>query len=602
MDGIKKWIGCLLVLAILAVGPQFCGGAAAIAIAENGVAMTVAANGVVTLQPEMVDPADVPMRANLNADEDYFKLVQLADLSRAQRQALEKMYGLVPELKNLPSMGVYKEETENVWNIWLSDAQDLENIEIHSANAHLTFDTNTWELLCYSFNNPAWASKEEPSRQFATKKADAFIEQLLGRKALQRDDTSFGGMGGTSIDEDGNEISWWAASVHYYPLINGLPFINDITSVSVDIVGNIVGYQRYNNGGFSVSGRAVDPSLFLHPDQAVITPAAARKILTNEITMELIYLPGGSPFSDRDEPRLVYTPQSIPAYIDAMTGGDPNSLGDMHIQQKHIVLSGRGDTLLARDQKEAELLLQRRFGVDLAEMVCAEINERFIAHEDVVYHQWNADLDWEQPGADEKWRSINLGILRSTGEVVSFYVNERNESQLQTEISREEALVIATNLVERALPKGDKEMHLSIYDHSFGGAPDWVDPDFNIHDGWYPLDEISFSFVPTHKGIQLPYGYNVTVNMNTGKVTSYTNNNQFTGNTDWLDADLAIPAEKAKAEFLKGLKLQQVYYQPNWYGQYAPAPLLVYTIDYSSVEYLIDAITGKGITFDSIRE
>ncbi|MCS5695648.1 hypothetical protein [Desulfofundulus thermocisternus] len=127
-------------------------------------------------------------------------------LTAAQKQALEKVYQAVPELKELSVQHVLDEGGQARF-VMLGNRTPGTDGGIQGANAYLTFDTATGELLSYHFENPAWASEKIPSPALAREKAAAFARQILGDKIkdyVQGDDMGFGG--GGSADEKGNKI------------------------------------------------------------------------------------------------------------------------------------------------------------------------------------------------------------------------------------------------------------------------------------------------------------------------------------------------------------------------------------------------------------
>ena len=69
-------------------------------------------------------------------------------------------------------------EGDRTWSVMLSDWAPGTDRGIQIANAHLTFETATGELISYDFRNPAWASQKVPSPALAREKVAAFARQM----------------------------------------------------------------------------------------------------------------------------------------------------------------------------------------------------------------------------------------------------------------------------------------------------------------------------------------------------------------------------------------------------------------------------------------
>ncbi|MDD4239090.1 MAG: hypothetical protein PHT62_11140 [Desulfotomaculaceae bacterium] len=106
-----------------------------------------------------------------------------------------------------------------------------------------------------------------------------------------------------------------------------------------------------------------------------------------------------------------------------------------------------------------------------------------------------------------------------------------------------------------------------------------------------PHPEYNFTFTCMHQGILVSdRGYSVTVDGPTGGITAFYDRNSSSSVT-LPDSKNVVTTEAAKAEFLKSHPLRLVYLWPEYFGQKAPKPFLVYMPDYgASMEY-IDAFT-----------
>lgn len=576
----KKWVVSALVIAILVAGPLVIylagypisiGGTIVFAARDNGGAY--------------------------QGEENF-------ELSDEHRQALERIYEIVPELKKLTEKSTYRDE--NTWGVYLDEAKGNEVATFLSANARLVFEIGTGELLLYSFHNPDWASGELPTREFAVQQADNFIKQVLVDNGVQYLANSCRSNSGIITDGKGNEISLPLMSLRYYPLINGLPFLYDGgAQVEVGAAGHIVGYERY--GSIERPKEELDISLFVHPDQAIINPADAEQIIAEEITMELTYLPEGSFFNKQEKPVLAYMGSVLPLFIDAMTGKAPYWYGVDYMQMGQIILKGQWKEMAVQNQGEAEILLSQHLGVDIDKMERVETSREY---NEAGFYNWRKAVKPELPGSDWSWHTVTLQMQPDTGELINIRTDDSGELIKPAVLSQEDALALAVSFMEKVLPEGAAEMSVVAHRNRMrsDNAPDWADVSLlergkgNNFDDFYPMyvqssNYTHFSFISMRQGIPI-YGsdYNVTVSLVTGKVTGYNRGNIIISD-DFPDAGYVVSAAQAKAELLRNTRQQLVYMLPAWNGQKPPAPLLFYTTDYNDDWHLdyIDALTGKAV-------
>jgi len=572
-DEVKKWIGLGLVLALL---------------------VTSAALGKVTTAYAMTpfSLASYAMSTYAAIEEEAaFWDEHVFELSLEQKKALEKIFRLIPELRELSEQnGIdgYNDPDNNTWGVWLrSEEPEGEGLHLMT-QAWLDFDASTGELTYYDFNNLAWASEETPSEQLAVRKADAFIKEIMGDR-IKLHPLGANGEGGFSwVHEDGNKTSFSFTRVDYCPLINGIPVTDYEYSVGVDIFGNIVRFSRYPFGDWSL-----DYSLFIHPDQAVLSPTDAKRIMEREKTMELAYLLGYS-YYDRNLPWLVYFDNG-PTAIDAVTGKNPYWYDNFAVTKQSLTLSGQGNKMTARNQQEAESFLVSFLGADMSDMT-SDGADRY--EDSAYYYQWYNDIDWEQPDAFDTWRSYSVTTDAYTGEVIGFHSYNSKDWDNPAIITEKEAETIALAFLKTVLPKENIELLQYSYPDSFSIVPDWADPDLVDFDD-QTQNDAWFSFLTAHQGIPV-FGeqhYSVSVNLATGKVYSYSGGG-YKMPVDWPDATLAVSPERAKNEFMKNTQLQLVYIWPDWFGQKAPAPMLVYTTAPNDNWFFIDALTGNAVYID----
>ena len=562
----KKWIGMGLVLALLVTAAPLWKATTAYAMTPFSMA-SYALNAYAAMEEEAA-----------YWDEYVF------ELSPEQEKALEKMYRIIPELRELTNIDGYNDPDNNSWGVWLWTEQPEGETSSFTASASMDFNATTGELTSYNFNNPNWATNEGPSEQLAIRQAEAFIKGIMGnRTALYP--LGIGGGGYSSwIDEDGNEISWHSTTVMFCPLINGIPFQDYYLHVDVDAFGNIVSFYQY-------SDYDLDPSLFVHPNQAVLSPTDAKRVMEREMTMEMAYLLE-IPYYGQELPWLIYMGSGWWA-IDAITGKNPYGYYDVKLEQQSFSISGQGKKMIAKTQQEVESFLTGFLGADLQGMV---MDDEF-RYDDYVTYSWYSDIDWEQPDADTSWRNYSVTTDAKSGEIIDFHSYSDEDGSKPAVVTEEEAKSIAMKFLQTVLPQENTELLLLTSTESLDNAPDWADPDL-VDPMHFSQSEAWFSFISAHNGIPIYGGsyYYVSVNLSTGKLSGYGGSNA-TMPTNWPEATLAVSPDKAKNELIKNTKLQLIYIWPEWYGQKAPAPSLVYTTALDSDWLFIDALTGKAVNY-----
>jgi hypothetical protein len=210
-----------------------------------------------------------------------------------------------------------------------------------------------------------------------------------------------------------------------------------------------------------------------------------------------------------------------------MTGKKPywyGASGDRLMQE--ITLQGQWEEKGIWAQSELEVLLGKELGVGQDKMDPVETDEEY---NNSGYFNWHRPFKAGLPGNDWSWHTITLYSQPETGEVVSIFTDYPGE-KIETQVfSHEEALSQAISFLEKVLPKGETSMRVSRMPELSENIPDWADESL-IKDGeesiipFYSFgpNNCSFFFSPLYHGIPI-YGqdYRVTVNLITGKVTSY---------------------------------------------------------------------------------
>lgn len=530
-------------------------------------------------------------------------LVAEVELSESRRQALERIYQIVPELEELSLEGVH-EEGEDAWRAILSDRAGEPASGIGYVHASLTFENDTGELIWLNIRNPHWASTELPDGDLAQEKAAEFVRQVLGDRS--KDYRMGNGMGsGRSITQDdkGNRIEWAKATVQFERLINGIPFLNSGIQVGVDAAGHVTEYYTEDFNRLQDGPKVVkpDPTVFPAPSLAMPKETAA-----GLLEMQLSYVgqqplrypkPGSGEVETR--PVLMYVP-SFYMPIDAVTGQPAADFYGQSVVSR-ISLTGEGRQLAAGTPEEAAALVAAETGIDISGMKFNGVEEReeyLEPGKKVKYYAWSSE---PQGGPDEPEystiRYLQINALADTGRIVGFSLQDEAGRGEKGTVTREAAQETAVQFMQRHLDTDVAELEMSVHQiFDEENIPGWVDRS-KLED-YQQRPAFNFTFTRTHQGIPVTdRSYSVTVDGLTGLVTAFHDRNS-SSSVILPDSRNAVTAEAAKAEFIKSNPLLLAYLWPEYYGQKAPAPLLVYLPDYDTGWKYIDALTGKTVTVE----
>ncbi|HOV80485.1 MAG TPA: hypothetical protein PK728_10345 [Bacillota bacterium] len=531
--------------------------------------------------------------------------VEKVELNEKQRQALEKIYQIVPELKELSLESVH-DGGEGTWKVALSNRAGETEPGIMHAHASLAFDKDTNELISLHVQNPDWASIDLPSPGLAREKAAEFARRVLGDRIKDYQMSDRMGYGGASTrDDKGNEITWASASVQFERLINGIPFLSSGFRVNVDAAGHVTGYYAEGYHEKDDGLMDADPALFPDPSRAV-AKEEAEKVFAGLLEMKLNYVErqplkypafGGEKVETR--PALMYNP-SIDTLIDAVTGKPLAGYQEQPLTSR-ISLAGEGKKLVAGTPEAAAALLAAETGIDISGMKFNGVEEREESLDPgikVKEYRWMSEPQTGQDGRPDHstMRFLHLSALADTGRVVGFNLQDESGRGKKAVVSREAAQETAVQFMQRCLDKGAAELEMYVYPPGEESVPEWVDRSKLEGNGQRP--EFHFTFTCTHQGIPVSdRSYSVTVDGLTGRITGFYDGNS-SSSVALPDSKDVVTAEAAKAEFLKSHPLRLVYLWPEYFGQKAPNPLLVYMPDYGGSWGYIDALTGKTVTVE----
>ncbi len=549
----------------------------------------------------ITSPTWAAEQPSLVAQERGGETVQLPskpELNESQMQVLEKMYQIMPELKDLSLQNVEYNEDKTVWGGFLTDDSLSATPGDRSIQASIAFDVKTGELINFDIYNPKWASENLPSRALVEGKAAEFALKLLGDRLNEYEmGETISYSGGSAMDDKGNKIMLTSAHVYFNRLINGIPLLNSGFQVSVDAAGHITEFNKEKDD---------NPDIAKFPDPSrAMTKEAAEKAFAGLVEMKLSYN-SHQPLrfsmfdksSDETIPVLRYY-SSFSGFIDAETGKPLDDSWGALQQSQRIILNGEGKKFYAGTPEEGARLLAEEFGVDMTGMKFSSVRDHDLP---VTSGYMFKEYSWrsETPqGTDGKpdyneVRFVHLKTIADTGEIVGFGVQDDSGRGKQGTLSREDARKTAVQFLQRYLEPGAADLEMKVIS-SEESYPDWVDKSKLTDQLQQP--QFFVQFTETYQGI--PVGdrsYSVQVDALTGKVTAFgvwCSNSPVT----LPDSKDVVTADAAKAEFLKQHPLRLVYVWPEYYEQKAPFPHLAYLPVSRDFGY-IDALTGKTVVVE----
>ena len=523
-------------------------------------------------------------------------------LNQPQKIALEKVCQILPELKDLSVRQRHDYEGEPFWRLSLTDSPQGLIPGIDNISAHLTFDKEKGELTALEIQNPKWASEEIPPPVLAKEKAEEFARRLLGdRIKYYQPAADMGYGGGSTRDSKGNRIVWASAAVQFNRLVNGIPLLNSGFQVSVDAAGRVTGYHKTDSDNIEFT-KFPDPSRAVNKEAAEKNYAGLVKMKLNYLAHQPVKQLTFGKGRNETRPVLIYSP-SFQGPLDALTGQFPGDFRGNLPQTEKITLIGEGKRFIVNTPEEAVKLIADEFGLDLSGMKSAgaEIREELPASGNrVKEYYWRAEAD---PGPDGKpvkmMRFAHLTTLADTGQLVGFNLRDDSGAGREGAFSQETARKTAVQFLQKFLPVGEAQFEIWVPSANEDWIPAWVDKG-KLEANYSRPPQMYFHFNLTHQGVPVTDRYySVTVDLLTGKIVSFYDGS---GSPAVIlpNSKGIVSADMAKAEYLRRHPLRLTYIWPEYFGQKAPAPYLVYLPASGTGWEYIDAFSGKTVAPEEI--
>ena len=196
------------------------------------------------------------------------------------------------------------------------------------------------------------------------------------------------------------------------------------------------------------------------------------------------------------------------------------------------------------------------------------------------------------------YRHVSLTTIAGTGQVISYDCQDESGRGQKGGVSKETAQETAVEFLRKYLQTGLAEMEMQVHPDAEEKVPDWVEQSKLGAKRSRPV--ISFIFNHVHQGVPVvDRAYSVRVDALTGKIVGFYHGESVSSLTLPDNRNVVSP-EAAEAEFLQQYPPKLVYIWPEYFGQKAPSPRLIYIPKSGSAPgFYVDAFTGKTVKPDN---
>ncbi|NSL52629.1 YcdB/YcdC domain-containing protein [Calidifontibacillus erzurumensis] len=484
----------------------------------------------------------------------------------------------------------------NVWHInWNKES------ETGYGNIYVSVDADNGTVISMgrwddTYNQPA-SYPPKYNWESAKKIAEQFLEQKVPQKANAVElDTS-------NVANQKPPLDGHAA--YYYQFLrveNGIPFLDQFISITVNGNGEVTSYEYRWNDDISVP----DP-------KGMMSQTDAEKKIKDSIEMQLKYFTiyrYHLAANNQKTVKLAYDNRFTYPYIDAKNGGwldysgKPVQIKKFSTKLEPLFAEKKASTLPAKKeitQDEAISIAKKHF--DIPDGAVLENVFYSDANQYQNFPVWN--ISWvvkEQPNI---W--INVGINGYTGQIVNFSKDDPTRYQPYAEnqsikqvINYEEALEKAKKTLETFAPDLLNELTFDPYRNPKPEKPE-------------NMREFYFTFHRLANGILVEDQFvNVAISTETGEIIQY--NQNWNPDAKFPDAKNVISPEKGKEVYLSNynivpryLYIENVDYSTGRPIVSKPEVKLVYHLVMKPLDQAVylDAVQGKWVsmeTGDPIRD
>ncbi|MTV48792.1 hypothetical protein GJ688_07335 [Heliobacillus mobilis] len=521
---------------------------------------------------------------------------------------IAKISTVYPEFKQLQLQSkVYHREVpnylkfnghESTWE-WTYGEQGVaeeggkDDSAIPSNQAVFVLDGKEGSLISFEWNSPPWQkeSLHAPTWDLAKAKASEFL-QGLGMPVQEYQAREF---------FENNQMKM----IEFHRLYNGIPLLESTYSVAVDGTGRVFGFHSDGRNNF-------DAKDFPNPIEA-ISAEAAKKVFSDNLAVNLQYvpqelidlmqqksLPSTLPIMGRKTFHPVYV-LNYPGSIDAITGKATTAhLEDGKPNEQVVHIQGKGQVLTAPTAAKGLQVLAREFGLNIEGLeenrsIDVRREENTQPHRQRYFWTSKSEKNGGEQGEKEDELSISLTIESDTGRIVGFSAyGKPTDSSRITSFPVEKARAKALDVIGRYIPKGNYDMELTdLSDPSIFKHPEWVDTD-KIPKHILDVNNYTYGFTLIHQGIPVEsMNASISLDKYTGQVTSLLLS--LPELSKLPDVMNIVSKEVAKKAALDNCHLEMYYTWPEYLGQWAPKPSLIYRPDWIMTGGIVDAFTGTMI-------
>lgn len=507
------------------------------------------------------------------------KNIPIQRLPAEMDQELKRIIQLFPELQGVPlnyvDIILRTDDQPELWSFsfWTNDGMDK------AIHANIVIEPESKVILEYQYQNPLVKSNTPLSEAKAKKLASVFMKKVLGGVA---NDYSFKYVIPAVIETEENQENYFTL-IGFERLVNKIPYNNP--GVYMQMVG-----ERVTHYSCDLETYLVDPALFPDPGDA-LTKSEARSAYKKLLEMNLLYRE--KQLFDRNgnetkyKPVLTYEP-SYTGAMDAFTGQamfDPDQLFPQTPEQVNVTPEGR--KIFVSSLRQGEKLLKSEFGIDVSEWNITSIS----TGEDEDGNIFFLEYEWENRPEEDLEESAWFSIEPSTNRVKAFEHYEYRNNNTTVKVSLEEAEQLALATLQKYLQEPMKETQLTLM-HSPEDQltlPDWIDDEQLVG---FDQNYYQFRLEETNQGVPIAERvYPVRIDAATGEA-NYIEFGKDLDEVSLPDNKNTVSPAKAKTSYINNLNFDLLYIWPEYFGQKAPKPVLVYNTSYKSDGY-IDAFTGK---------
>ncbi|WCK55277.1 hypothetical protein PP175_04650 [Aneurinibacillus sp. Ricciae_BoGa-3] len=546
-------------------------------------------------------PAQQVLDTKTNISQDFKTVPPLV------KATMDKLLKVEPELK---IASIQTDDSTHSVFIYMSEHPTADMNKQHVpdlSNAYIRMDSKTGELLMLNLQIKDWASASLPTISAAKEKAAQFVNQLLAtdRKAILGEPESHGSGSSGYQKENKTWVRWAHRDVEFPFLINGIPVTGEsAVHVGVDGAGHIVSFR------YSLPDIA---GLKLNKPSDVLSEEELKKRLITADSLTLNYTAAqparySAENGPENEHPALYYDFNFFGPIDARTGkpismmtGNEMKAGAFQNVLKDVTLTAQGDKLpLIHTEQDAANALKQILQYDVSQLQREEQPE--VAPDVQKANDRYIDYGW----TNQKDTFVHVTASKKTGQVISLNISQnhnKSNNNKNPDITQEQAYQRASAMLSQYVDPAATNLKVVVLTaNPQEDPPTWVDTS-KLLEMDNQNKQYLFLFTELHNGVPVTDRcYTIAVDAATSNVVSLTIPENM-DNVELPDTKSIISKEKAAAVFRNQVHFKLQYIWPDYFGQRAPSPILVYMRDSKMPGFsYVDALTGSYTTVPYLTE